>query len=108
MFNSQGGFAGLVSGILHVFDVLLPVLAAAALLFFLIGAARYVVDRGEHERRTAMLWSLIALFVIFSIWGILRILSNTLLAAPGENSTGVNGYFGDTNYQNTNSFGGPR
>lgn len=100
-------FAGAVNYVLDIFDRLIPVLVALAIVYFFIGIIRYIRNQGEHSNRTEILWSLVALFVLFSVWGILNLLANTFLST-GANSTGVNGYFGNTYYQNTNSFGGPR
>lgn len=78
MLNTHGTLANLIDSILGIFNVILPVLAAAALALFMYGAFQYVYSAGNEKNRSAMLWSLIALFVIFSVWGILRILKNTL------------------------------
>ncbi len=78
MLTTNGTFSDLVSSILGLFNVILPVLAAAATVLFMYGAVRYVLSSGKKER-SAMLWSLIALFVLLSMWGLLRILTNSLL-----------------------------
>jgi hypothetical protein len=78
MFDTHGGFAGLVSSILDLFNVIIPVLGAAALVFFMYGVFQYVAHAGK-KNSSSILWSLITLFVFFSVWGILRILENTFL-----------------------------
>lgn len=45
---------------------------------------RYVYNAQSGKRstgaRTTLLWSLVALFVLFSIWGILRVMCNSFLS----------------------------
>ena len=78
MLNTSNGFAGVVSSILKIFDTAMPVLVALALVLFMVGVVKYIYSEGEHKNRDLIMWSLIALFVMVSIWGILRILLNSL------------------------------
>lgn len=78
-------FRDVVLFIISLIDMAIPVLVALALVLFLWGAMRYVAKsadaHGKGADKEALLWGLIALFVLFSIWGILRILNNTFLGA---------------------------
>ena len=78
MLNTSNGFAGVVSSILKIFDTAMPVLVALALVLFMVGVVKYIYSEGEHKNRDLIMWSLIALFVMVSIWGIFRILLNSL------------------------------
>ncbi len=78
MINTTGTFADLVSSLLGVFNIILPVLAACAIVLFMYGVVHYILHRGE-KRGPEILWSLVALFVLFSVWGLLRLLMNTFL-----------------------------
>ena len=78
MLNTSNGFAGVVSSVLKIFDAAMPVLVALALVLFMVGVVKYIYSEGEHKNRDLIMWSLIALFVMVSIWGILRILLNSL------------------------------
>lgn len=64
-------------------NVLIPILVGLALLGFFWGIFRYGFaansDDGRAEARRIMIWGLIGLFVMVSIWGILRILVFTFL-----------------------------
>ena len=71
-------FSVVVSSVLKMFDVAMPVLVALALVLFMVGVVKYIYSEGEHKNRDLIMWSLIALFVMVSIWGILRILLNSL------------------------------
>ena len=62
-----------------MFDVAVPVLVALALVLFMVGVVKYIYNEGESKNRELIMWSLIAVFVLVSVWGILRILVNTFL-----------------------------
>ncbi len=71
------------------------VLVAAALVAFLYGAAYNMVkagERGSGALRTYLVWGVIILFVMVSIWGILNLLQQTLVnqnsGAEAESSGG--------------------
>ncbi|MFZ1987507.1 MAG: hypothetical protein WAV21_00515 [Minisyncoccia bacterium] len=56
--------------------LVIPLLYALAILFFLIGMVRFFFAEGDENRtkgRAFMLWGLIGLAVIFSVWGLVRV-----------------------------------
>jgi len=63
---------------------LVPLFYALAFLMFLVGMVRYFfLEQGEEGRekgKNLMLWGLIGFVVMFSVWGIVRLL---LTALPG-------------------------
>lgn len=80
MLNTRGTFADLIDSVLGIFNIILPVLAAIALVLLFIGIVKYISSEGhKSEHGKAILWSLVALFILLSIWGILRVLQNTFL-----------------------------
>lgn len=87
MLDTRGDFADLVSSILGIFNIIVPVLGAVALLFFMFGVVRYIQSRDKKWGKQIM-WSLLALFVFFSVWGLLRFLLSTFgVANPGPGFT---------------------
>lgn len=79
-------FSSVVACSIGIINVVIPILAGIALLLFLWGGVRYIYSSGEGEHkegREVLLWGLIALFVLFSVYGILRILSNEFLGGAG-------------------------
>jgi hypothetical protein len=54
---------------------------ALALLFFFWGVAKFILNADNDEKRTegkkVMIWGIIALFVMVSVWGLINILANT-------------------------------
>ena len=58
----------------------IPLLYALAFLFFLVGMVRFFFlggDEGREKGKQMMVWGIIGLFVIFGIWGIVRLLLAT-------------------------------
>lgn len=72
-----------------------PLLIAIAIAWFLWGMAMYIRESGDETKRAEgrffMLWSVIALFVIFAVWGLVGILADTFqvnTGIPGAPSSG--------------------
>lgn len=79
-----GGSTGII-GLLNV--VVAPVISALAFAVFIWGVVNYFFLSGgdeakREEGRKFVLWGLIGLVVLFSVWGFLNILLSTLGIAP--------------------------
>jgi len=59
-----------------------PVLVGVAVVFFLFGLLRYIQagdkPEGRADARKYMLFGVIALFVMVSVWGLVNVLAATL------------------------------
>jgi hypothetical protein len=57
---------------------LFPILASLAILYFIWELIQYIKSTPEKkaENRSSLLYSILALFIIFSIMGIIRVLQN--------------------------------
>ncbi len=72
-------------GILDVFGDLInlatPIVVALALLYFFWGLATFVLNSGNKDKRdegrNIMIWGIIALFVMVSVWGIVNVVRDT-------------------------------
>ena len=66
---------------------LIPIVFSFALVAFLWGLAKLVLNAADEksriEGRQLMIWGVIALFVASSIWGIIYFFSSALDLAPG-------------------------
>jgi hypothetical protein len=81
--SSSSTFAGAIGWVISLINLVLPVLTLFALVLFMYSGYRYVAKAGDsggkgHERE-ALFWGIIALFVIVSVWGLVRFMCATLL-----------------------------
>lgn len=80
----SGGIRELILAAGNIIDTLIPMVAALALLFFFWGIAQFIKASGSGDEamlekaKDVMGWGIIALFVMVSIWGIVRIMQQDL------------------------------
>ena len=72
-------FASIIQNTLvPLINLTVSVLSALAIVVFFWGLVRYIYESGDahghSEGKERIIWSLIALFVLFSIWGILALM----------------------------------
>ena len=82
MFSPAIAFAQLsnvqdiIESVKNIIDILIPLVAALALLYFFWGLAKFILNSGDPEAKEAgksiMIWGIVALFVIVSVWGLVR------------------------------------
>jgi hypothetical protein len=82
-----GGFVGLVGTIV---SSLIPIASMLAILFFFYGLALYILKAGDPEAaaegKSIMIWGILALFVMTSIYGIIGFLQRS----TGADQAGTN------------------
>lgn len=70
--SALGQVAGLI-------NQLVPILIALALVFFLWGVVTFILAAGDEDARSAgkqkMIWGILGLFVIVSVWGLVGLLN---------------------------------
>lgn len=78
-FTKFTEFLGAVSGIINIAT---PIIVGLALLYFFWGLAQFIAKSGSSESheegRNKMIWGLIALFVIITVWGIVFFIAEEL------------------------------
>ena len=72
---------GILSTIAGLINLATPIVVALALLYFFWGLATYILNAGNEDKkksgRDIMIWGLIALFVMVSVWGIINVVRDT-------------------------------
>jgi hypothetical protein len=67
--------------IANLINFALPIVVALALLYFFWGLAQYVLNASNEEKKgkgkEIMIWGIIALFVMVSVWGIVNVVKST-------------------------------
>jgi hypothetical protein len=73
---------GLITNISDVFSALVPILIGGAIIAFLFGVLRFVFNAGKEDKRAEgrnfMIYGLIGIVVMVSVWGLVRFVMNTL------------------------------
>lgn len=64
-------------------ETVMPFLIALGGLFFIWNAARYFIIGGanpddQEKARTLAMWGILAFVLVFSVWGIVRLMVNSL------------------------------
>lgn len=67
---------------------LVPIVVGLALLLFLWGVLNYLFKKDEVQKKDArdfMIWGIVALFVMVSVWGLVTVLSQTIFGTTPIN-----------------------
>src|SRR3989344_3282355 len=71
----------------NLINVAGPIVIGLALLYFFWGLASYIFSSDDPEKkesgRNIMIWGVIALFVMVSVWGLVNVLSDTFNLETG-------------------------
>ena len=77
----NSGIGTAIDNIGKLVNALVPIAIGFAVLFFFWGLAKYILNAGDEEKkkegRSIMIWGVIALFIMVSIWGIVSVLADT-------------------------------
>jgi len=78
---SAQNLQGVLGTFSNLINLAIPVVLALAVLYFFWGLAQYVLAQGSEDKReegrNIMIWGIIALFVMVSVWGLIRLLQDT-------------------------------
>src|SRR3989338_5368181 len=81
-------FASLISRLTTYLGLLVPVLFGIALVLFIWSLVLYLTKAGENqaEIRQTILWGVITLAVMSGVWGLVKIVQNSVLGSTNVNS----------------------
>ena len=86
-FAQLTNIESIVESLSGIIALLIPIAAALALLYFFWGLARFILAAGDPEARAQgrqiMIWGVVALFIIASVWGIIQFLGEALDVGQG-------------------------
>lgn len=70
----------LVQSIGNIVNLIIPILFAIALLGFFYGLVVYIFgqEQNKDQAKKTMIWGVVALFVMASVWGLVRFLGDQL------------------------------
>ena len=76
-----------LSTIKNIMDLLIPIFITLAVLYFFWGLGKYILSTNDEnsklDGKNIMIWGILALFVMVSVWGIIGVISNTFGIGTG-------------------------
>ncbi len=75
-----GTVEGIICKIGDIFNIIIPILVIAGVLFFVWGVVQYVIANDEEAKKRGkdrMIYGIIGLVVIVAMWGLVGIINNT-------------------------------
>ncbi len=79
--GSSGGLGGVIQRITSLLNALIPFIITLAMVYFLWGVSQFILHGGDETKRSegrqTMIYGIIALFVMVSVWGLVALLTNT-------------------------------
>ncbi len=77
----------LIKTLTDLVSLTIPLVAALALLAFFWGLAKFILNADDEESRKSgkqfMIWGIIALFVMVSVWGLVQVIAQTFGIGTG-------------------------
>lgn len=71
-----------------VINAFVPILLSVAVVVFFFGVIKYLTSLGNSDKRNEavqlMIWGVVAIFVMVSLWGIIRLLQSTFRVGNSE------------------------
>jgi len=74
------GINSVLSLVASVLNAIVPIIISIAVVWFLWGVFQYVIASDPEEKtgaRNHMIWGIIGIFVMVSVWGIVNLLKDT-------------------------------
>jgi len=82
-----GQVGGILTTIGNIINQATPIVVALALLYFFWGLANYVLRGDDPDKKSSgkmiMIQGLVVLFIMVSVWGIIRIVQQTFNVGTG-------------------------
>ena len=80
-YNPSQGITGLFTLAGNLLKMALPLIISLAVVWFIYNVFRFVIasssDEEKAKAKTQMVWGIVAIFVMVSIWGLVAILQST-------------------------------
>ena len=81
-----------INQVQDILNLVIPILITLAVIYFFWGLANYILGAGDEgkreEGRNIMIWGIIALFVMVSVWGLIGLIGSTFGITPGQSGAG--------------------
>ena len=75
-----GWFTNTITTLIDLIEAVIPLLIAIAVLYFIWGVVQFIINSGDEaaraEGKTKMIWGIVGLFIIVSVWGLVAFLQD--------------------------------
>lgn len=82
------GTVQLLKSVKDIMNMIIPIMAGVAVIYFFYGMGQFILHAGEEkvreEGKQQMIWGVVALFIIFSIMGIVNFIGSATGITPGS------------------------
>lgn len=78
----------------RILNTLLPLIIAAAVVWFIVVVFQYALSTDEEKKKAAkghIIWGIIGLAVMVSVWGLVNIVAGVVGVTPGQSAVGTPG-----------------
>lgn len=84
-FAALGNIEGLVGDVGNIVNKIIPILFAVALLGFFYGLVKFIfgADEDKSGAKKTMIWGVVALFVMASVWGLVKFIGDAVGVGTG-------------------------
>ncbi len=92
VFAQSANIQSIMTTISGILNFIIPMLITFAIILFIYGVIQYIVakeDASKDKGRSYMIYSIIGLFAIVAVWGLVQVLVNTFLGGNTGNFQGV-------------------
>jgi preprotein translocase subunit SecG len=79
-YQGGSGVGGLLKWFSNLLGYAVPVIIALAVVWFIFSIFMYVIasnEEGKAKAKGQIIWGIVGLFIIISVWGLVGILSST-------------------------------
>ena len=91
VFAASRTFKDLANSFYNILGGLVPIIVALAIVAFLYGVQRYILAGASEEKikegRNMMIYGIIGIFVMVSVWGLVRIVVQTFFGTDVPNAS---------------------
>ena len=88
-FNANQGLGGFLTSLKSLMNLIVPILIGIAVIAFLYGVLKFVFNAGNEEARKTgrdvMIWGIVGIVVMVSVWGLVGSLQTTFGLQNGNN-----------------------
>ena len=96
--QTPGNFREFAALVINIINILIPLVFGLTFLMFLVGVSWYIFSPGSEDNikkgRQVMVWGIVILFVMLSIWGLVNLLANSFFARGERAPFNVNSWPG--------------